>query len=597
MIKNPETRLLALLNKHIPQNGEMQAGGDLIKTLYTNIQNPELVIPVLGLQGVGKSTLLNSILQENIMPNEADETTCIPVEVRYGVDPALTIHFLNGKKAAAAAEDIAQYVDNNYNPGNEKQVSHIVIFRDLELLKKGIVLVDLPGVGSMTANNQKTTTDYIKKLYAAIFVIRINPPITRTESVFIKMAWGGLSNAWFVQNRWNDESDREVAEGLDWNKTVLNDIANVTKTPYSGEIITVNAYKALSGILQNDSGKKDSSNISAITGVLEKIDSEWKDLAEKSYIKKVNGIIDLVKSTIQDKMEKCRLSKEELEEKLRAGEAAFQKTSIKIDEEIKGINTLLAEQKVKVSSSIAALTAKAEENIRANVYRVIDGGVTDGEDLTKTFTDYQMQEFSIVQNGYNDIIRDKMTKLCDKMHELSEILQREQKKSFEAASFARQKELKWEKGMNIAITLGGSIVGFKVGAAIGAAIGTAIVPPFGTIIGVVAGVAIAAFVSFIGGQSKKMVTQKRASETKRQIAPYIKDVCENMQKKLIEAFNYMCVDISDKLEEFRNDRIENARKIKEESEAILKNDDTDALIRELTDDLEILSQEAAVYHV
>ena len=81
MVNQPDKRLLSLADKYIPQSAGTETSGDILQSLYNNLQNPEMLIPVLGLQGVGKSMLINGILKENAMPNEADETTCIPVEV------------------------------------------------------------------------------------------------------------------------------------------------------------------------------------------------------------------------------------------------------------------------------------------------------------------------------------------------------------------------------------------------------------------------------------------------------------------------------------------------------------------------------------
>ncbi len=62
-----------------------------------NLNEKEIIIPVLGIQGAGKSSFLNSILmEENILPTDVDETTCVPVEVRYGEDTEKAIvHFVD----------------------------------------------------------------------------------------------------------------------------------------------------------------------------------------------------------------------------------------------------------------------------------------------------------------------------------------------------------------------------------------------------------------------------------------------------------------------------------------------------------------------
>jgi len=606
VIKVLDMKLIDLLNKYISEEGETPAGGDNLKNMYQNLQNPEMLIPVLGLQGVGKSTLINGILEENVMPNEADETTCIPVEVRYADAPSVYLHFLNGKSRSISQSEICQYVDNNYNKGNEKQVSHIVIYRNIEMLKKGIVLVDLPGVGSMTLNNQEITKSYIKKLYSAIFVIRVNPPITRTEASFIKLAWSIFSHAWFVQNRWNNENDREVAEGFDANQTILKDIAGKTQTPYNEEIITINAYQALVGVMQRKPESLNASNISAITDKLSMLDRDWKVQAEKSFFEKSSSIIAIAKTLINDQLEKCKLTKEELTEKLHNEEIEFAKNTADIKKQVSEVEELLDTQKIEAHSYIKRLVREAEENIRVNLNRVIDGGVTDGEDLTQAFKDYQIQEFEMINDGYSDFVREKTYELSDKMKKLSDIIEQEHKNNFAAEGFNKKQELKWEKGLDAGFKIGGGIGGVLVGLQVvgkaGAAVGSLFAPPIGTIVGGIAGVASGVLVGIIagmiGGGSKKLIMAERATATKRQVSPLIEDICEKVQNQLAESFNTMCDDISVALEQYYKDRLLAAEKIREENIKILhQENDTESLVQELTKALTYLNEQELQFHV
>lgn len=602
MIKMPDIKLIDILNKLISEDGEMLGGGDNLQTMYQNLQSPEMLIPVLGLQGVGKSTLINGVLRENVMPNEADETTCIPVEVRYGDTPSVQIYFLDGRSRNILQNEICQYVDNNFNKGNEKQISHIVIYRNIEMLKSGIVLVDLPGVGSMTISNQETTKAYIRKLYSAIFVIRVNPPITRTEASFIKLAWKSLSNAWFVQNRWNNESDREVAEGLDANQTILKDIVEKTQTPYNGEIITVNAYQALVGVIQNKPESLIASNIAAITDKLSILGGNWKKQTEKGYMEKALSIITIAKIIINDKLEKCKLTKAELTEKLHEEETEFEKNTDEIKKQVSAIEELLDTQQIEAATFIKKIVRLAEENIRVNVNRVIDGGVTDGEDLTHAFKDYQLQEFEIINDGYADFVREKTWELSSKMEELSNIIDQEQKNNFTAGVFSKTQELKWEKGLDIGMKIGGGIGGVVVGLEVGATVGSFFAPPIGTIIGGIAGVAASALVGIfagaVGGESKKLIMEERASATKRQILPLIEDICEKIQKQLTESFNAMCDEISAALEQYYKDRLLTIKRIRESNIRILQQDnDTDRMLQELSKDLAYLNEQEMEFRV
>lgn len=203
-----------LLEKYLNNQSQGVDYKEYFRHFIENLNISEIIVPILGIQGAGKSSFLNSILMDdNILPTDVDETTCVPVEIRYGenVNEA-TIYYLDNTKKSINIEELESYVHNDYNRANNLCISKIVIYNKSDILKDNLVLVDLPGVGSLTPENQKTTLDYVNKLACAIFMIRTNPPITRTEKNFINALWPKLSNTIFVQNKWNDEYIEDANE-------------------------------------------------------------------------------------------------------------------------------------------------------------------------------------------------------------------------------------------------------------------------------------------------------------------------------------------------------------------------------------------------
>lgn len=86
--------LLRILEKYSPTG---QNYAQLLLDIEKRSRSSDLIVPILGTQGAGKSTMINAVLNEDILPSEADETTCVPVEVRYGEDPHGEVFFHRGQ--------------------------------------------------------------------------------------------------------------------------------------------------------------------------------------------------------------------------------------------------------------------------------------------------------------------------------------------------------------------------------------------------------------------------------------------------------------------------------------------------------------------
>lgn len=559
-----DSNLLELIDKYAAVAGEGAKASEIISKLAHNVQNPELIIPVLGSQGMGKSTLINAILGANILPNDADETTCVPVEIRYGTNEKAVVYFQSGKTAEIelSCDSLREFVDNNENDGNEKCVSHIAFETPCELLKTGLVIVDLPGVGSLTQNNHETTMKYIRQLCTAIFVIPTVPTIRRSEEIFIRGAWSSFSSAIFVQNRWDDETDQEVNESVAFNSLVLKNIARNANTTFNGKICVVNAYKAILGRLHNDSAECERSNLPELLTELKNIGENRINLETANFKAKVGSYIEAAQATIMQYIAESQMNEEQLRAERDRICEEFNAATNEIRQLVDDVLECVEDEKNKADIFAGKLAKESAENLRADTHNLIDNGIVDGEQLTEAFSDYQEKYLLDAVEKHYDYMNKMTHELGKKLEVLAEKISFERASSFEAQKFENEQAFKFEKGMKIGIdvasALGGVWVGTTVGAWAGVKLGALIGSaggPVGTIIGIITSVGVAIVGSLLGKKAKKEITAKRGSQAKRAIEPFI----EEFEEKIYNSISSNTNDVMDNIEEVLQSYMEDRR--------------------------------------
>ncbi len=559
------------------------------------IDNPEIIIPILGLQGVGKSTVINAYLGEDIMPTETDETTCIPVEVRYGLSKA-EVHFKDNtiKTIENEKEVLAQYVDNEYNPANKKGVSRIVVSDEFDVLKNGIVIVDLPGVGSLTKENEMTTTEYIKKLCAAVFVIPTVPTITQVQASFIKNVWRGVSTAFFIQNIWDDNTEEEIEEGLSYNRNIINRIAREIGVKVKNDIMAVNVYNAAKGAFTSNQELIDSSNINSMKENLDEFALNFINVINEDFKSRIKATADLIKDEIHKRIEQSSMSKEDLLNQLKNERESFKEATKKIDKCIDGINSSIDNYKKNAKEFADNLVNDKVERLRKDMEIIINNGVVDGKILSEAFSDNQSKYGTEMLDEAYDKLFEISQEIMNEIEELDVIFEKENINLIGVEEFYKEQSLKWEKGVDVGIKLAGAVGGAAVAAAVtGAMSGTASAVLIGATsgawagpVGIAAGIAVALACSLIGSGVKKVTQGSRAKQTLSEIQKPINDFKIKMKDSLNDYFKSYFNEVARKIEDFQESEQDHLNYMNERIKNIInKGNDIDSSIDEMSGDL------------
>lgn len=504
-----------------------------------DLKSGQCRIPVLGVQGSGKSSFLNAVLFGDILlPVDANETTCIPTEIHYGdnAEPQATVVISDGsrKKVSCTEKGLAQYVHQDNNPGNKLKISHIEISFKNELLKNGLVLVDLPGVGSITLENQKATLDYLRKSSAAIFLLRTVPPMTRSEAVFVQSALPFMNSVFWVQNQWTDESDEEVTEGCDYNASKLRQIAE--KVHKSQDYVTrptiVCVKKALDGKIDDNSKMVAESNLPSFIGNIVHFADEWRCEIQKQLRADAREFVSLARQNAADR-------KKELEnilagdvDKARAElEKQYQHAS-EIKEENRQrkrvVDDFVHDQKQLLLKDIQTQCRTGAETLRNNVRELIDSGVTGGSRLEQAYNDCAKE---VNENIFKEL-QEAFITLTEGTKQYIEELQPVSLNKANItvkASFSEKSKAPTHYGK----------IGAGAGAVAGAAIGS-IIPGVGTAIGAIAGSLIGGLLGGWGGKKIADVQVDRQREIARdELFRQIKSFQETLERnyrKILDNF-------------------------------------------------------------
>lgn len=138
-----------------------------IDNLQTKLKNKELTISVIGQFKRGKTSFINTILKDNILPVGIIPVTSVVTKIQYGSGYA-TVLFKDSHDETVPLDALGAFVSEQENPINKKGVSFVNLYLPYDFLKEGLIIVDTPGVGSMHQHNTDEAYAFMKDSDAII---------------------------------------------------------------------------------------------------------------------------------------------------------------------------------------------------------------------------------------------------------------------------------------------------------------------------------------------------------------------------------------------------------------------------------------------
>ena len=165
-----EMALLGTIEEIVTRRGLVEFR-QAIAGLLDRLEDTTFEIAVFGRVSSGKSSLLDAILETNILPVGITPITAVPTRVTYGPAPRVTVRFAERPAEVCGPERLPEFATEQQNPGNRKNVSRIVVELPSPRLATGLSFMDTPGLGSLATAGAAETMAYLPKCDLGVVLV------------------------------------------------------------------------------------------------------------------------------------------------------------------------------------------------------------------------------------------------------------------------------------------------------------------------------------------------------------------------------------------------------------------------------------------
>ncbi|WP_315068204.1 dynamin family protein [uncultured Clostridium sp.] len=326
-------------------------------------------VAIMGITSSGKSTLVNALLGEKILPMAIRPSSSIIITAAKGDKRQATVYFKDKNPKILKDDDLTQdniseYADEERNSNNKYNVTQIDITTPYYKLDDNIHIIDSPGLDAWNLeNHEKLTLEVLlPTIDICIFLTTVKASSDGTNAEKIKIVSEKGKQIVLVQNMIDSIEEKIGKNGIveEDKITILKKhmdrakklLREVIKAEENLDIVQISALNGLKGIISEDKKLYRSSNMKAFIDVIKncvmrttpKLDYE----RAFSIKERINNIINTDKEIIngndlEDIEELIKIKANDIDKLSSNFESAQEKIYLKVKEIEKIISETIAE--------------------------------------------------------------------------------------------------------------------------------------------------------------------------------------------------------------------------------------------------------------
>jgi GTPase Era involved in 16S rRNA processing len=412
-------------------SGLASTARDIREVRIPKLDEERFSLVVLGEFNHGKSTFINALLGEAVLPTGITPTTAVLTHIVEGSPGPATLVFDSGERRQIAAGTLAPWVTvegeeasaaagtngsptargrtsadapaGNGSPATTAEaragLHHVEVTHPAPILANHLTIVDTPGVNDINEQRAEITYGYVPRADAAIFLLDATQILTASERQFLeeRILRSARDRLIFVIAKADLLDQAELAETVQFARRHLGQIVA------EPAIFTVSARRALAG-------DREGSGMAALVQHLRTtVDHERRQLLLDHALADATRLSSFVRQSLGMRRRSLELPLPELEERIARAKDRLQHGKKALGMAADTIAAETAALKARVRQDLADFAAEFREALPPEIEKV------DAADIRRYLSFFVQDTWKAWAEAEGERIAEELERLAEKV--------------------------------------------------------------------------------------------------------------------------------------------------------------------------------------
>jgi GTPase SAR1 family protein len=389
----------------------LTSGLEMIREVKERVSNQSFSIAIVGEFKRGKSTLINALLGQEVLPTDILPCSATLNRITYGVTPSVKVTFKDGREEAVAIDRLPEYVTKLTSESEQTaaNVAEATVFYPVNYCMNNVDIIDTPGLND-DKNMTDVTLSVLPKTDAAIMTIMATSPFSDYERDFLenKLLTSDMGRVLFVVTRidsYDDEDDvKRVLDSITARieKYIMEkaektygadspEFANFKRKIGKPRVFGISAKQAIKGKLSGNAEMLERSRFPVFERELERFLTEERGaVLIQVPLNRITACASEILQAIQMRESAIGMKKEEFEASLQKARAEFEEIRAKKTDEI----NRLAEASEETFRSLRPLLDNFWTELQSAADAAVYAAAISRDDVKKEHVDATQQRLA-----------------------------------------------------------------------------------------------------------------------------------------------------------------------------------------------------------